>query len=90
MACKATGEKLQCGGLQPLYEGLECDGSEGELNSLPECLLFSNLVVIEWMAAITGDHMGLSRDFSPTRKILENHFQRSRTGDSQYKCYHKN
>jgi hypothetical protein len=61
-----------------------------ELNSLPQCLLVCNLVVMEWAAAITGDQKGLSRDFSPKRKILGNHFQRSRTGDSQYKCYFKN
>jgi hypothetical protein len=30
-----------------------------ELNSLPECLLVCNLVVMEWMAAITGDRVGL-------------------------------
>ncbi len=29
-----------------------------ELNSLPECLLVCNLVVMEWTAAITGDCMG--------------------------------
>ncbi len=45
-----------------------------ELNSLPECLLVCNLVVMERTAAITGDHMGLFRDFSPRRKILENRF----------------
>jgi hypothetical protein len=46
-----------------------------ELNSLPECLLVCNLVVIEWTAAITGDRMGLFQDLSPKRKILENHFR---------------
>ncbi len=45
-----------------------------ELNSLPECLLICNLVVMEWMAAITGDCVGLFWDFSPRIKILENHF----------------
>jgi hypothetical protein len=30
--------------------------------------------VMERTAAITGDHMGLFRDFSPRRKILENRF----------------
>ncbi len=45
-----------------------------ELNSLPECLLICNLVVMEWMAAITGDRVGLFWDFSPRIKILENHF----------------
>jgi hypothetical protein len=44
-----------------------------ELNSLLECLLVCNLVVMEWTAAITGDCMGLFQDFSLRRKILENH-----------------
>jgi hypothetical protein len=34
-----------------------------ELNSLPECLLVCNLVVMEWTAAITGDLVGLFPDF---------------------------
>jgi hypothetical protein len=45
-----------------------------ELNNLPECLLVCNLVVMEWTAAITDDHVGLLRDFSLRRKILENSF----------------
>jgi hypothetical protein len=45
-----------------------------ELSSLLECLLVCNLVVMEWTAAITGDCVGLFWDFSPRRKILENHF----------------
>jgi len=57
-----------------------------ELNSLPEYLLVCNLVVMEWMAAITGDCMGLFRDFSLRRKILENRFQQSGTGNSQEVC----
>jgi hypothetical protein len=40
-----------------------------ELNSLSECLLVCNLVVIEWMTAITGDCVGLFWDFSLRRKI---------------------
>ncbi len=49
-----------------------------ELNSLPLCLLVRNLVVycvvvllvvMEWMAAITGDCVGQFLDFSPRRKI---------------------
>ncbi len=40
-----------------------------ELNSLPECLLACNLMVIEWTTAITGDCMGLFWDFSLRRKI---------------------
>jgi hypothetical protein len=40
-----------------------------ELNSLPECFLVCNLVVIEWMAAITGDCVGLFWDFYLRRKI---------------------
>jgi len=57
--------KLQYRGLQPLYEGLERGGSsvQRELNSLPECLLVCNLVVMEWMAAITGDCVGYFRIF---------------------------
>jgi hypothetical protein len=45
-----------------------------ELNSLLECILVCNLVAMELTAAITGDHVGLFRDFSPRRKILENCF----------------
>jgi hypothetical protein len=45
-----------------------------ELNSLPECPLVYNLVVMEWTAAISGDCMGLFRDFSPWKKILEDNF----------------
>jgi hypothetical protein len=40
-----------------------------ELSSLPECLLVCNLVVMEWTAIITGDQVGLFRDFSLGRKI---------------------
>jgi hypothetical protein len=55
--------------VRPLYEeGLEHGGRE--LNSLPECLLVCNLVVMEWTAAITGDRMGLFRDFYLKRKFL--------------------
>jgi hypothetical protein len=36
-----------------------------ELSSLPECLLVCNLVMMEQMAAITGDRVGLFQDFSP-------------------------
>jgi len=50
-----------------------------QLNTLLECLLVCNLVVMEWTAAITGDSVGLFRDFSPRRKILENRFRRSGT-----------
>jgi hypothetical protein len=45
-----------------------------ELSSLPERLLVYNLVVMEWMATITGDCVGLFWDFSQRRKILENCF----------------
>jgi hypothetical protein len=47
---------------------------QSELNSLPECLLVCNLVIMEWMVAITGDRMGLFRDFSLRRKNFENRF----------------
>ena len=65
------------------YNAEACDHSmkvwgrvgQGELNSLPECLLICNLVMMWWTAAITGDHVGLFWDFSPRRKILENHFR---------------
>ncbi len=40
-----------------------------ELNSLPECLLVCNLVVMEWTATITGDLLGLFQDLSRRRKI---------------------
>ncbi len=40
-----------------------------ELNSMLECLLVCNLVVMEWTAAIIGDLLGLFQDFSPRRKI---------------------
>jgi hypothetical protein len=48
---------------------------QGELNSLQECLLVCNLVVMWWAAAITGDHVGLFQNFSLRRKILENRFR---------------
>ncbi len=41
-----------------------------ELNSLLECLLIFNLVVMEWMAVITGDLVRLFQDSSPRIKIL--------------------
>ena len=47
---------------------------QSELNSLPECLLVCNLVVMESTAAISDDRVGLFQDFSLKRKILENHF----------------
>jgi hypothetical protein len=40
----------KCGGLGPLYEGLESGGSEGVF-----------LVVMEWTAAIAGDHVRFFR-----------------------------
>jgi hypothetical protein len=65
--------ELQCIGLRPLCEGLELGGSSveegvGQPAGVPE-------VVMEWMATITGDHVGYPRfrdlgDFSPRRKIL--------------------
>ncbi len=61
---------------------------ERELNSLPEYLLVCNLVVIKWTAAVTGTCMGLFRDLSPRRKILENRFQQSGTGNSQQVCFY--
>ncbi len=45
-----------------------------ELNSLQECHLICNLVVMEWMAAISGDCANTFLDFSLRRKILENRF----------------
>ncbi len=45
-----------------------------ELNSLPECLLICNLVVMEWTAAITGDYVGYFGIILPGEKNLENHF----------------
>jgi hypothetical protein len=52
--------KLQCGGLRPLYEGLEHGGFSVEEGveqpaGVPSGLY---LVVMEWTAAITGDLMG--------------------------------
>ncbi len=55
-----------------------------ELNSKPLCLLVCNLVAMEWTAAITGDCVGLFWDFSLRRKILENHFRQSGTGNLQW------
>jgi hypothetical protein len=42
------------------------------------------LVVMEWMAAITGDHVGYPGflDFSLRRKILENHLPHGGNGNS--------
>jgi hypothetical protein len=58
VACKATGGELQCGGLRPQCEGLEhgrfLEGVEQPAR-VPSGLY---LVVMEWMAAITGDHVG--------------------------------
>jgi hypothetical protein len=60
--------------LRTLYEGFELGGSSveegvGQLAEVP-------WVVMEWMATITGDHVGYPGlqdlgDFSPKRKILE-------------------
>jgi hypothetical protein len=53
---------------------------KGELSSLSLCLLVCNLVVycvvvllvvMEWTAAITGDHVELLLDILPKRKILD-------------------
>jgi hypothetical protein len=49
-------------------------GVQRDLNSLPECHLVCNLMVMEKTAAITDDRMGLFQDFSLRRKILENRF----------------
>jgi hypothetical protein len=37
------------------------------------------LVVMKWMAAITGDSVGLFLDFSPGRKVWGNHFPGRKT-----------
>ncbi len=50
-----------------------------ELNSLPECLLICNLMVMEWTAAITGDYVGYFGIILPGEKNLENHFGQSGT-----------
>ena len=65
MACKATGGELQCGGLEPPCESLERGGSSVEEGveqpaGVPSGLY---LVVMEWMAAITGDRVGYFRIF---------------------------
>jgi len=70
---RPLGVELQCGGLRPLCEGLELGGSSveegvGQPAGVP-------LVVMEWMATITGDHVGYPRfqdlgNFSPRRKIF--------------------
>ncbi len=79
MACKATGGELQCGGLWPLCEGLECGGSsieEGVEQPAREPSGFY-LVVMEWMATITGDHVcypgfwGFGGFFSEEKKFGE-------------------
>ncbi len=49
-------------------------GVQRELNCQTECLLVCNLVVMECMATISGDHVGLFWDFSLRRKILGNRF----------------
>jgi hypothetical protein len=38
------------------------------MNTLPECLLVCNLVVLEWAAAIAGDCIGLFQSFSSEAK----------------------
>jgi hypothetical protein len=70
---RPLGVELQCGSLWPLCKGLELGGSSveervGQLAGVPK-------VVMEWMATITGDHVGYPGfsdlgDFSPRRKIL--------------------
>jgi hypothetical protein len=54
------GGELQCGGLRPLCEGLEGAGSYIEEGVEKPAGVLSGLylVVIEWMAAITGDRVG--------------------------------
>jgi hypothetical protein len=68
VACKATGGELKCRGLRPLCEGLErgrfLEGVE-QLARVPSGLY---LVVMEWMAAITSDHMGYPR-FSGVKSV---------------------
>ncbi len=57
------GGELQCGGLQPLCEGLERGGSSVEEwveqpAGVPSGLY---LVAMEWMVTITGDSVGYPR-----------------------------
>ncbi len=66
----AWGEQQQCGGLQPLCEGLELGGSSVEKGVRQPARVPQ--VVMEWMATITGDHVGYPRfwdlgDFSPKK-----------------------
>ena len=54
------GGELQCGGLRPLCEGLlggsSVEEGVGQLAGVPQ-------VVMEWMATITGDHVGYTGGF---------------------------
>ncbi len=54
------GGELQCGGLQPLWEGLlggsSVEEGVGQPARVPQ-------VVMEWMATITGDHVGYPGGF---------------------------
>jgi hypothetical protein len=80
---RPLGEKLQCGGLRPLYEGLERGGSsveEGTACRSAFWLVFGG-------DEVDGCHYwwpcGLFLDFSLRRKILENHLPRGRNGNSE-------
>ncbi len=56
---RPLGDKLQCGGLWPLCEGLlggsSVEEGVGQPAGVPQ-------VVMEWMATITGDHVGIPED----------------------------
>ncbi len=66
----ALGRKLQCGGLCSHCMKVWSVVVQRELNSLPECLLVCDLVVMEWRAVITGDHEGWFRYFSSYKVLL--------------------
>jgi hypothetical protein len=63
MVSGATRGKLLCGGLQSLYKGLEPGGSSIEegVEQPAEVPSGLYLLVMEWMAAITGDCVGYFR-----------------------------
>ncbi len=79
----ALGEKLQCRGLRPLYEGSEHGGSSVEEGTACR----SAFGFVFGSDGVDGRHYwwpcGLFLDFSPRRKILENRLPHGRNGNSE-------
>jgi hypothetical protein len=90
VAYRSLGGKLQCGGLRPLYEGLERSGSfveEGTACRSAFWFVFGGDGVdgrhYWWPCGLFLDF----QDFSMRRKILENCLPQGRDGNSLNKCY---